>query len=315
MKQVIKSSGYDLIGDIHGCAFELESLLTELGYREHGATFYHPDGRKVVFLGDYIDRGPKIRRVLQIVRGMIDGGQALGILGNHEMNALRYHQNGPDGKPLRPHTASKTHQHQATLDQIAEPSPQEWKEWLNWFATLPLWLEFEGFRAIHASWFEKDISLLRGHGSLIGEELYRLSRKGTVLEAATERILCGLELALPEGEYFETPDGRKRTEIRARWWDKLAGKNCREAVFPGDPDISEADCILPKDHAPYPSDAPPVFFGHFAVLSESAEPLIHNVACLDYGGGKGGRIGAYRWDGERQLEADKFLLSPITRGH
>lgn len=315
MNDQTKVIGYDIIGDIHGCASELESLLAELGYREVGLTFSHPEGRKAVFLGDYIDRGPEVRRTLQVVRGMIDTGQALGILGNHEINALRYHQNGPDGKPLRPHTASKMHQHRATLDQIAEPSPQEWTEWLHWFATLPLWLEFEGFRAIHASWFEKDINLLRGHGPLIGTELYRFSRKGTELESATDRILCGLELALPEGEYFETPDGRKRTEIRARWWDNLEGKNCREAVFPGDPDISEADCILPKDHVPYPSDAPPVFFGHFAVLSGAAEPLTHNVACLDYGGGKGGRIGAYRWDGESQLEAGKFLLSPITGEH
>lgn len=315
MNEQKKVSGFDLIGDIHGCAFELESLLCELGYKEIGPAFTHSEGRKAVFLGDYIDRGPEVRRTLQIVRGMIDSENAYGILGNHEINALRYHQNGPDGEPLRPHTGNKTHQHLATLDQIANPAPDEWNEWLHWFATLPLWLEFEGFRAIHASWFEKDIDLLRGHGPLIGDELYRLSQKKTKLEDATERILCGLELKLPEGEFFTTPDGRERTEIRARWWDDLEGKNCREAVFPDDPRISEAGCIVPDDHTPYPSDALPVFFGHYALLADAPEPLSHNIACLDFGGAKGGCIGAYRWDGERVLDARKFFLSPQTEAY
>ena len=96
----------------HGCCGELEALLGQLGYRvstrlltEHGSpqtahgspqiatgpVFTHPEGRKVLFLGDFIDRGPSIPRTLKIVKAMVDAGEALAIMGNHEYNALLYH--------------------------------------------------------------------------------------------------------------------------------------------------------------------------------------------------------------------------------
>lgn len=74
------SLAWDLIGDIHGHAEELRSLLGMLGYvRIHGH-FSHPEGRRVIFLGDYVDRGPRIREVLEIVRGMVEADSALAIL-------------------------------------------------------------------------------------------------------------------------------------------------------------------------------------------------------------------------------------------
>jgi Calcineurin-like phosphoesterase len=60
---------YDLIGDIHGYADELVELLETLGYQKSQGTYRHPE-RKVIFLGDFIDRGPKILQVLGIVRPM-----------------------------------------------------------------------------------------------------------------------------------------------------------------------------------------------------------------------------------------------------
>ena len=67
---------YDLIGDIHGHADELVELLEALGYQKAQGVYRHPE-RKVIFLGDFIDRGPKIRQVLEIVRPMIEEGKAL----------------------------------------------------------------------------------------------------------------------------------------------------------------------------------------------------------------------------------------------
>ena len=81
---------YDLIGDIHGHADELMQLLEALGYKKAQGSYRHPD-RKVIFLGDFIDRGPKIWQVLEIVRPMIEEGKALAVMGNHELNALAYH--------------------------------------------------------------------------------------------------------------------------------------------------------------------------------------------------------------------------------
>src|ERR1019366_8700895 len=81
---------YDLIGDIQGYADELVQLLVALGYEKSHGAYRHPE-RKVIFLGDFIDRGPKIRQVLEIVRPMIAEGFALAVMGNHELNALAYH--------------------------------------------------------------------------------------------------------------------------------------------------------------------------------------------------------------------------------
>jgi hypothetical protein len=93
---------YDIIGDIHGYADELHALFEMLGYEKRNGSHTHPAGRRVVFLGDYIDRGPKIREVLETVRAMVETGNALAILGNHEVNALWFHNPGPNGKPCAP---------------------------------------------------------------------------------------------------------------------------------------------------------------------------------------------------------------------
>src|SRR5208337_4599491 len=78
---------FDIIGDIHGCRVELETLLEKLGYDP--ATRRHPNGRKVVFLGDLVDRGPDIPGVLRIAMEMVETGNAICVPGNHEMKLLR----------------------------------------------------------------------------------------------------------------------------------------------------------------------------------------------------------------------------------
>src|SRR5271155_4426880 len=114
---------YDLIGDIHGHADELEQLLEALDYQRAQGTYRHPE-RKVIFLGDFIDRGPKIRQVLEIVRPMIEEGTALAVMGNHELNALAYHTEDPEvpGEYLRPHIEKNVEQHCKPIEQL---KPQE----------------------------------------------------------------------------------------------------------------------------------------------------------------------------------------------
>ncbi len=77
---------YDIIGDIHGHAEALKALLFKLGYNASGGVWQHPN-RKVIFVGDYIDRGPAIRETLQIVRAMSENEKATALMGNHEYNA------------------------------------------------------------------------------------------------------------------------------------------------------------------------------------------------------------------------------------
>lgn len=141
---------YDLIGDIHGYADELLQLLKKLGYRQDHGVYAHPE-RKVIFLGDFIDRGPKIREVLDIVRPMVEQETALAVMGNHELNALAYHTTDPanPGEFLRPHSPKNKKQHQQTLDQLKEADRASY---LDWFRALPLWLDLDGLRVVHACW-------------------------------------------------------------------------------------------------------------------------------------------------------------------
>jgi protein phosphatase len=82
---------FDIIGDVHGCFDELRILLNVLGYdvARDGSTASHPQGRRAVFLGDLVDRGPKTPAVLRLVMGMVREGAALCIPGNHEVKLLR----------------------------------------------------------------------------------------------------------------------------------------------------------------------------------------------------------------------------------
>lgn len=94
---------FDLIGDVHGCRAELETLLGELGYRLDrderarpiGAA--HPDARVAVFVGDLVDRGPDTPGVLRLVMGMVAAGTALCVAGNHEFKLVR----ALDGRNVR----------------------------------------------------------------------------------------------------------------------------------------------------------------------------------------------------------------------
>lgn len=86
---------FDIVGDVHGCASELRTLLTELGWhlelddagRAVGAS--HPDGRQALFVGDLVDRGPDTPGVLRLVMGMVAAGTALCVSGNHEAKLIR----------------------------------------------------------------------------------------------------------------------------------------------------------------------------------------------------------------------------------
>ena len=80
----------DIIGDIHGCCGELEALLEKLGYIRENGIYTHPEGRKAAFLGDFCDRGPRNADVLRLVMDMVKSGNAISVLGNHDVKLLKY---------------------------------------------------------------------------------------------------------------------------------------------------------------------------------------------------------------------------------
>jgi protein phosphatase len=112
---------FDVIGDVHGCRAELEELLGELGYAVerdeagHAVNAGHPDGRRAVFVGDLVDRGPDTPGVLRLVMGMVEAGNALCVCGNHEQKLVR---------ALRGRNVKLTHGLAESLDQLAAESDE-----------------------------------------------------------------------------------------------------------------------------------------------------------------------------------------------
>lgn len=300
---------YDLIGDIHGHADELLRLLQHLGYTHTHGAFRHPE-RKVVFLGDFIDRGPQIRLVLKTVRDMVEAGSAFAVMGNHELNALAYHTPNEiePGQALRVNDEKNTKQHRATLDQLGSDMGTH----LKWFRTLPLWLERDGIRAVHACWDDEAMeAIAKVYGGLhvTDDFLHAACRKqGTIFEPV-EVVLKGREAKLPDGVSFFDKDGHERHSIRTKWYMKPHEK-CTYAEFAlqTDPVV----CPVKLDERafqaarPYSENAKPVFVGHYWLKAERASLLAPNVACLDYSVAKGGFLCAYRWQGERVLSDAHF---------
>jgi hypothetical protein len=187
---------YDIIGDIHGHAMELHRLLEKLGYQQSTGVYSHPS-RKVLFIGDFIDRGPQILETLQTVRRMCDAGNALAVMGNHEFNALAYHTPNPakPGKYLRDHNTKNELQHSATLSQLNNDAL---KDSLDWFRTLPMWLDLGGLRVVHACWDVAQMEIILAAKERLGgvttEFMAEATDQNTRLFAAVEDVLKARKL-------------------------------------------------------------------------------------------------------------------------
>ncbi|OLR90039.1 polynucleotide kinase-phosphatase [Actinokineospora bangkokensis] len=112
---------FDVIGDVHGCRAELEELLDELGYRverdDHGRATgaAHPAGRRAVFVGDLVDRGPDTPGVLRLAMGMVEAGTAFAVCGNHEQKLVR---------ALNGRKVTTSHGLAESLEQLAAEGPE-----------------------------------------------------------------------------------------------------------------------------------------------------------------------------------------------
>ena len=299
----------DLIGDIHGYADKLEALLVKLGYEKKKGTYTHPD-RKVLFVGDYIDRGPQIKETLAIVRAMVEAENAIALMGNHEYNALCFHYKETEGGHLRKHDIKNIIQHYETLKQF-QNRQKEYDNYIEWFKTLPLYYETDNFRAVHACWDEGHIHYLQQHlknGQLTDELIYESVKNGTALNDAIEDTLKGKELKMPNGLSFKDKDGAKRTNIRIKWWEdpsKMTFKNISVEAIADLPE-QPIDITTLKNKDYYGVDSKTVFFGHYWL---KGQPSIYrdNICCLDYSIAKGGHLVAYRLDDESQLDNRKLI--------
>ncbi len=309
---------FDLIGDLHGQAGRLRRLLATLGYREADGAYRHPQ-RQAIFVGDFIDRGPAQRETVAIARAMVEAGSAQAVLGNHEFNAIAFATEDPESpgthlRPrtdthLRPRTEKNRRQHQAFLNEV-EHLPEVHTDILDWFRSLPLYLELPGLRVIHACWEEQQLATIRpflnNANQLTDAGLISASRRGHPAYTALETLIKGIEVALPDGHRYQDKTCHWRTEVRVRWWDETAT------------DLREAALLEPAQRAQLPPAIPvpasacpgyrgpqPLFIGHYWMDGEPAA-LTPKVACLDYSGSEAGVLCAYRWQGERELRDAHF---------
>jgi hypothetical protein len=314
---------YDIIGDIHGHAPALEALLHSMDYRETKGAWRHPE-RQAIFVGDFIDRGPRQVGTVDLVRRMVDDGHAQAIMGNHEFNAIAWFLPNPrqPGEFLRPHHSAKYGdknygQHKAFLDEVSG-TPRH-KEIIDWFLTLPLWLELDDIRVVHACWHPRFMDFPCANcsrqpfdsgpdGTQACREPEDEAEKDTATPSvfkAIEAITKGIEIPLPASRTFVDKDGHRRSRVRTRWWDTNAVSYRQAALLEGQERDELPDDPIPEHVRIGHDGGKPIFIGHYWAKGVPTV-LSDKVACVDYSIGKGGKLVAYRWDGDSNLKQENF---------
>ncbi len=229
------SNRIDLVGDIHGAAARLLRLLAELGYAKSRGRWTHADGARLVFLGDYADKGDDVGGGIELVRELCEHRVACAIAGNHDTNALAFCMRrdtstfDPIGarrsaQALRPdtvdadsvwvraHKHKNVRQHCRTLGLGADA----YQEAITWFATLPLWLELPGLRAVHAAWIPPSIRKIRSLAAREGSDEIDTSRTDIAwLEARSIDEAIELQHARQRRGGIPTQDWRLLLDLRS----------------------------------------------------------------------------------------------------
>ena len=251
-------SGYDIIGDVHGHALLLERLLSKLGYKQNEDSFFHPYGRKIIFLGDLINRGPDSVKVLNIVQKMVLQKQAYCVLGNHEFRLLQKFVNDP-----------------ALIES-------KFLSFIPWIQTLPFFLEFPEFRVVHAAWHFSSIKKLKNQNAQNEDFIKTTMCPDSEFKKAIQIILQGIRVPIPPELSYKDRFGIERKRARIRWWEKkrniLTGSN----IFPRCKKLNQTEFINKGEIECefYAKDEKAVFFGHYC-LPESEPKVITNLVCLD----------------------------------
>ncbi len=320
--QLDPGRGYDLIGDVHGCAHTLDRLLDLLGYRLQGGVWRHPR-RQALFLGDIVDRGPRIREALHRVHAMVDAGEALCIMGNHEFNALGWSTPAAPGSGrqyVREHTPRHARLIKETLEQF-EGHDADWRDFLGWFQQLPLFLDAGRFRMVHACWDGELIATLRrqfSDGRISEAFLQESAEPGSFADLACNRLLRGTDMRLPHGATLTSSDGYTRAFFRTKFWvEDEAPRTYGDIVFQPDalPEAIAREPLSEEQKSSlltYGADEPLLFVGHYWRRGTPA-PIRPNLACLDYSAVMYGKLAAYRLDEETRLDRHKFVWVEVKR--
>lgn len=320
MPATLTTPGYDIIPDLHADLGRLTRTLAALGYAPVEGVWRHPEGRIAAFLGDYIDPLAKAspgaqhdsRGVTALVRAMVADGMAVALMGNHELNALLFHtpgqnKDGISSDFMRAHTPKNVEQHAGFLREY-EGREAEKQEVLDWFLSLPLYLDLGHLRLVHACWDEASIAVLqarRPDARLCREDLQEIALEQSAFARAVNTVLKGPEVPLPEDWSYLDQQGHRRHEIRLKWWGPQA-QTWRAAALsvPNPEHLPEGEIAGEVRAALYPDTAPPVIVGHYKQEGPPAGWETTNALSLDFPLAPC----AYRWTGEAVLSRDHLLV-------
>jgi len=294
----------DFIGDIHGNAQKLLTLLNNLGYVHSSVGWSHSEGRQIVVLGDFINVGNDSKLVLQILFEMWSNNVAKIIIGNHEYylawyfyqygNAI-FEKNGPLEKD-----------YEKLLNEFRDDTDL-FKKYVEWILTLPLFIETVNYRAVHAYWSKENQKIISKYRNL--EEIFKAfeilkKKKSNELKYVINETIIGKQVVL-------NPSCRNKNALkfRIKWWINIYGKLLPECIVIHKsvqcPGIIITPSLLPGFKL-YDSLEKPIFFGHYW-LQRKPYLLSNNICCLDFGAAKGGYLAAYRWNGETSLNENNLI--------
>lgn len=307
----------DVIGDIHGHLEPLQRLLRSLGYDE-ARGWLHPKGRRLLFVGDLVDRGPHSFEVAELVRALCLSGEHLCLLGNHELNLVQWRRDrtGPKGS------------NRDTIEAI-ESNRAGWDPILDFFETLPVAVELPDLRVTHAVWHKGCFDQLEDplRDPPPGQNLSEFWSKAVYLHAPFESGALrpgvptehygnqwekSLEIAVKGFESaakkpFKDNDGVLRKMVRAQWWQPEYKEVPRDKrIIYGHywnlpPIAGHPNHFTP----PYPSGHPDLrdwANTHHKLVADSGRvnvPTQAEAVCVDFNGltkaGSRACVGAYRY--------------------
>jgi hypothetical protein len=295
----------DFIGDIHGHFDALMQLFEKMEYVINDGIYIHPE-RFPVFIGDYIDRGPKIFETVEFVKKMQETGKAIVLMGNHELNFLELHHKDSEGNFFRSQT-KRSH----VEETLAAFEGKDLNNYLAWMAQLPIAIESEHFRAVHAQWEVEAVeNIKKSTIDRLDEKGLRLAHSTPNLYKSIEILLKGKELKLPATLHYNDHGSEARAEARIKWWQP------RKRTFFGEDFASLPVHMIDKDISTfnhnyefyYEKQHIPVFFGHYWMDANKVKLMSTNACCVDYSIAKEGILVAYRHT-QREVLSDNYFIN------
>lgn len=284
---------YDIIGDVHGHQAKLETLLKKLGYgKENGS--WAKSGHQAVFVGDLIDKGPKPAKVLTTVKAMVEAGSAKMVIGNHELNWI---QDAADYTVDVAAFLDATERHHCRrrITSAFKYEPEKLIEIFEWLRTQPLCIEQEDLRVVHACWHEPDIELLKEKNikSLCDKALSGYRDVYSDVYLAIDRLVAGCAHKFPA--HLANAPTYRSVRQRIRWWPET-----NVSINPIELEPIPCDEVTPDDKAP------PIFFGHYAMVGKP-NLLGQNIVGVDYSAAYDGLLTAYRHIAGQPLNSQQFV--------